>query len=312
MNATDDSSARALPADFGPAFQIRLLKWVGLGLGSLLIAVIGAMAVVVLLGWDQLNSRSAPVPSLAVAGNAEQIERGRAVANAFCGACHSTTGTLTGGEEFGKHFPIPLGNFVSANLTPAGPLKRWSDGEIFRAIRNSIDRDGRQLFVMSLTNAGRLSDDDIKAVIAYIRSLPADGVVAADPPDQFNLLGLLLLGTGKLPSGKPVMTGIISAPPKEPTARYGEYIMSYQDCRECHGADLTGGVQGQLPPVGPGLSLVKEWKLQDFIATMRTGIDPNGFHLSEQMPWRPIGKMDDEELTAIFTYLTNMPDRAAR
>jgi mono/diheme cytochrome c family protein len=88
--------------------------------------------------------------------------------------------------------------------------------------------------------------------------------------------------------------------------------MSYQDCRECHGADLTGGVQGQLPPIGPGLSLVKDWKLQEFITTMRSGIDPNGHQLSEQMPWRPIGKMDDEELTAVYTYLTNMPDRGSR
>jgi mono/diheme cytochrome c family protein len=312
MRATENSSVRALPTASAWAFQIRLLKWVGAVLGSLLVAAIGAMAVIVFLGWHKLNSRSAPVPYLTVAGSAEQIERGHAIANAFCGACHSKTGTLTGGEEFGKQFPIPLGTFVSANLTPAGPLKRWSDGEIFRAIRNSVDRDGHQLFVMSLTNAGRLSDDDIKAVIAYIRSLPADGVVAADPPDQFNLLGLFLLGTGKLPGGKPVITAGISAPPKGPTVQYGEYIMSYQDCRECHGADLTGGVQGQLPPVGPGLSLVKDWKLQDFIATMRTGIDPNGYHLGEQMPWRPIGKMDDEELTAIYTYLTNMPDPGSR
>ena len=35
------------------------------------------------------------------------------------------------------------------NLTPAGPLKDWSDGEIFRAIRNGIDRDGQVLFAMS-------------------------------------------------------------------------------------------------------------------------------------------------------------------
>jgi mono/diheme cytochrome c family protein len=312
MRATEDSRVRALPTASVWAFQIRLLKWVGVVLGILVAVVVGAMAVIVVVGWHKLNSRSAPVPYLTVAGSAEQIERGHAIANAFCGACHSKTGTLTGGEEFGKHFPIPLGTFVSANLTPAGPLKRWSDGEIFRAIRNSVDRDGRQLFVMSLTNAGRLSDDDITAVIAYIRSLPVDGVVVADPPDQFNPLGLFLLGTGKLPGGKPVITAAISAPPKAPTVQYGEYIMSYQDCRECHGADLTGGVQGQLPPIGPGLSLVKDWKLQEFITTMRSGIDPNGHQLSEQMPWRPIGKMDDEELTAVYTYLTNMPDRGSR
>jgi hypothetical protein len=58
----------------------------------------------------------------------------------------------------GEHLPMPLGRFITANLTPAGQLSRWSDGEIFRAIRNGIDADGHWLVIMSLTNAGRLSD----------------------------------------------------------------------------------------------------------------------------------------------------------
>jgi hypothetical protein len=56
-------------------------------------------------------------------------------------------------------------------LTPAGPLKHWSDGEIVRAIRNGVDPDGHWLTMMSYTNAGKLSDDDTEAVIAYIRSV---------------------------------------------------------------------------------------------------------------------------------------------
>ena len=58
---------------------------------------------------------------------------------------------------------------------------------------------------------------------------------------------------------------------------------------------------------GTDLNLVKQWKLSEFIATMRTGIDPNGHELSRQMPWRPLGRMDDEELAAIYEYLTRLP-----
>jgi hypothetical protein len=29
--------------------------------------------------------------------------------------------------------------------------------------------------------------------------------------------------------------------------------------------------------------------------------------MSEQMPWRPLGRMDDEELAAVYEYLTNLP-----
>jgi mono/diheme cytochrome c family protein len=160
---------------------------------------------------------------------------------------------------------------------------------------------------MSYTNSGKLSDDDTRAVIAYIRSLPAAGKLIENPADHLNLLGVVMLGAGMLPQGKPVSTGIVTAPPKSPTLQYGEYILSYQDCRGCHGDKLTGGVPGQLGPLGPDLNLVKGRKLDEFIATMRTGVDPNGHQLGEQMPWQPVGRMGDEELRAVYGYLTHLP-----
>ena len=45
------------------------------------------------------------------------------------------------GVDLDKDFPMPLGSYVSINLTTAGPLQGWPDGEIFRAIRNGIDWD---------------------------------------------------------------------------------------------------------------------------------------------------------------------------
>jgi mono/diheme cytochrome c family protein len=111
-----------------------------------------------------------------------------------------------------------------------------------------------------------------------------------------------------LPKGNPVFTGVISSPPKGSTIQYGEYIVSYQDCRQCHGANLRGGVEGQLGPIGPDLRLVKEWKREAFIATMRTGIDPNGHELDGRvMPWPAIGNMDDDELSALYEYLAHLP-----
>ena len=283
-----------------------VLKWSGAGLAGLLTVAVLVASAFMINGLVRLDSRSAAAPNIKVAATPGQIERGHAISDSFCGACHSRTGTLTGGVDIGKDLPIRVGSFVSANLTPAGDLRRWSDGEIFRAIRNGIAADGHWLIIMSYTNAGRLSDDDIEAVIAYIRSQPAAGEITPDPPDQLNPLGLIMLGAGMLPRGKPVLSGAIMAPPKSATARYGEYILSYQDCRECHGANLTGGIQGQLAPVGPGLDMVKDWKPAEFISTLRTGIDPTGHELGKQMPWRPIGRMDDDELTAIYEYLAHL------
>jgi mono/diheme cytochrome c family protein len=283
------------------------LKWGGAGLAAVSVVVASSASALTLVGMVKQHARSAPVPDLKVEATPERIARGKTVVDGFCSACHSSTGTLTGGLDVGKHFPVPVGSFVSSNLTPAGRLQRWSDGEIFRAIRNGVDADGRWLTVMSYTNAGSLSDDDTLAVIAYIRSVPAAGAPTPNPPDRLNLLGLAMLGAGMLPSGKPVTARSITAPPKGPTFEFGEYVLSYQDCRECHGRNLTGGVPGQIGPLGPDLNLIKQWKLSEFIATMRTGIDPNGHELSRQMPWRPLGRMDDEELAAIYEYLSRLP-----
>ena len=284
-----------------------LLKWGGSVLAVVLAMAVSSVSALTIAGMIKQHVRRAPVPELKVETTAERIARGKAVVDGYCSACHSKTGRLTGGEDAGDHFPMPIGSMVSANLTAAGALRRWSDGEIFRAIRNGVDADGRWLTIMSYTNAGKLSDDDIRAVIAYIRSLPPAGEQTPDPPDQLNLIGVAMLGAGMLPSGKPVVTGSITAPPKGPTFQFGKYILSYQDCRECHGPRLTGGVPGQIGPLGPDLNLVKNWKLAQFIATMRTGINPYGHEISKQMPWRPIGRMDDDELAAIYEYLTHMP-----
>jgi cytochrome c553 len=286
----------------------RILKWGGAGLAGVLTLLVAALIVLMGAGLIKLRSRVAAVPELTVAGTASQVHRGKEIADGFCGACHSKTGTLTGGMDVGKDFPIPIGSFVSSNLTPVGQLSHWSDGEIFRAIRNAVDAKGNRLVVMSLTNAGKLSDDDIQSLIAYIRSRPPSGEKTPEPPDQLSALGLIMLGAGMLPDGKPVMSGVINAPAKSASPQYGEYILSYQDCRECHGSKLTGGVQGQLPPIGPGMGIMKDWTLEGFISTMRTGIDPAGHHLGKAMPWEPIGKMDDEELAAMYEYLVSLPN----
>jgi mono/diheme cytochrome c family protein len=284
-----------------------ILKWGGTGLGALASVIAAAISVMVMLGLFKLQARSAPGVDLKVAGTAEQIRRGQAVSDSFCSGCHTRTDTLSGGMDVGKEISLPIGSFIAANLTPAGQLSQWSDGDIFRAIRNGVDPEGRWLVIMSYTNAGKLSDEDIKAVIAYLRSLPAAGEKTRNPPDRLTLLGIAMLGAGMLPMGKAVSTERVAAPPKGITSQYGEYLISYQDCRECHGKDLTGGKPGQLAPLGPDLNVVKSWKFREFVATMRTGVDPNGHTLGNDMPWRPIGRMEDEDLRAVYEYLTHLP-----
>jgi mono/diheme cytochrome c family protein len=292
----------------------RLLRKLGAGIALLLaLACLGAAALMV-RGLSLVYARDAEIPVLHVAPTPMRIARGQEIARTFCGACHSRAdeqggGEMTGGLDIGKHLPVPIGSLVAPNLTPAGPLAQWSDGEIYRAIRNGVDADGRWLIMMSYTNASRLADEDVQSVIAYLRSLDPAGLPTQVPADQLNPLGAAMLGAGLLPRGHPVNEGTIPAPVRGRSAAWGQYLLSYQDCNACHGADLHGGVQGQMPPIGPDLSLVSAWSLQDFIKTMRTGIDPDNHQIQEPMPWRTIGKMNDQDLEALFQALTNLPLR---
>jgi mono/diheme cytochrome c family protein len=208
---------------------------------------------------------------------------------------------MVGGLDLSGDIPLPVGTFVSANLTPAGPLKDWSDGEIMRALREGVGNKGQRLMVMQSTYVRYLSDEDIHALIAYLRSQPAVESNVQEPLDQPNMLGVVLLGSGIIPELAPVKEAIV-APPKGATVEYGQYILSYQDCRSCHGNDLNGG-DGTLGPAGPPLSVVKGWSQEEFLGAMRTGITPAGRALQPPMPWKTISKMEDEELQAMYLYL---------
>src|SRR5213078_5341030 len=90
-----------------------------------------------------------------------------------CLHCHSTIDTEVfggdikpgtegmGGYQFGASDGVP--GFVQAqNITPDPEtgLGRWSDGEVLRAIREGVDRNGEALFpMMPYTEFRNLSDE---------------------------------------------------------------------------------------------------------------------------------------------------------
>ena len=293
------------------AMRIRqpVLKWLSVLFSSLLSLVFILGVGLAGMGLSKVWAlHEIPVPEIHVAGTSEQIARGQHLANTFCTSCHSLNGELplTGGIDLGDDLALPLGSFFSANLTPSGPLAEWSDGEIFRALRNGVGQDGRWLVLMSSVRARNMSDEDLMSVIAYLRNQPGVTNDVPEPLDQPNLLGLIMTGAGLVPEGPPPILGSIQAPTKTATAEYGEYIFSYQDCHDCHGENLRGGVEGQLAPIGPTLIGTKFWTTDEFITAMRTGIVPGGGTIDPPMPWQSIGRMDDEELTAMHLYLQTL------
>ena len=285
------------------------IKWPSVVLSGLLTLIVGFVGIIMLIGFAQFYlPHGNPPTNLKVAATPEQIKRGEHIAGAFCAGCHAANGNLplSGGDDMGKDLPIPLGSFVPPNLTPGGPLKTWTDGEILRALREGVDKNGQALFLMSTNNVRFLSDEDLQSVVAYLRNSPAVDNKTLEPPDQPSPLGAIFQALGMLPPPKPAVTAPIIAPAKAATVEYGKYILSYQDCRDCHGENLKGGTPGQLAPVGPNLQVVKGWTQEQFISTVRNGVDPSGHKLSPQMPWQQVGRLDDDELGAVYKYLSTL------
>lgn len=281
-----------------------ILKWGGLVLSGLLTLVFALLLVVSLVGFYRLNQTYPnPVANVTVAGTPEQIARGEKFAQ-LCAGCHSSTQQPPLiGQNFGEGGP-PIGTLYAPNLTPAH-LAEWSDGEIIRAIREGVGRDGRSLIIMPANIFHNLSDEDVQSIVAYLRAQPA--VEPDTPPKKISVIGALLVNTAPIFTAQEPITAPVVAPPEGPTAEYGEYLVSVLACHECHGANLTGGVASGLgPPPGPNLTqIVPNWSEEGFITFFRTGTDPEEHAVDpEMMPWKEYSAFaTDDELRAIYAYL---------
>lgn len=104
-----------------------------------------------------------------------------------CGACH-TDGALRGepnmsralaGSHTGIAYTNPLegsnpGVVFPPNLTPdvETGIGGWSDTQIANAIRAGIGRHGdRRIAMMPWQGFAKISDDDVVAMVAYLRSI---------------------------------------------------------------------------------------------------------------------------------------------
>lgn len=284
----------------------RLVKWVGLVLSSLLTLACTLVLGVALVGFYKINFplHRPALTDVRVAGTPDQIARG-ARFGVFCALCHSPNANVPlVGENFSQGGP-PVGTLYAANLTPAGEIKDWSDGEIIRAIRDGVHKSGRALIIMPSEVFHNLSDVDVQAIVAYLRSQPATG--PNTPTTKLNVIGALFIGAGLAPtSAQPPITQPIVAPAEGASADYGQYLVAILGCRLCHGENLTGGKSGGPgPPAGPNLMVIlTKWRVENFIQTLRTGVDPYNHTLAEGMPWKAISAFaSDTDLTAMYAYL---------
>jgi mono/diheme cytochrome c family protein len=290
-----------------------LLKWIGILLGVLVVVLAIAAFAVFALSESRANRvYDIPVAAIDVPIDAAAIARGEHLLRAVgdCTECH---GENLGGLEL-INDPM-VGVIYSANLTSGqGGAANLTTEEFVRAFRHGVAADGKPLWLMP-SGEFKLSDEDLGAAIAYLRSLPPVDNVESEP--RMGPLGRVLAVLNALPAW-PVETIDHAAPPpvmppEGATAEYGAYLAGVAACGACHGADYRGGpVPGESPdaPLARNLTPAGKlagWTAEDFITALRTGQTPAGLTLSTVMPWPSYQHMTDDELTAIFLFLQSLP-----
>ncbi|MBE7436116.1 MAG: c-type cytochrome [Anaerolineales bacterium] len=292
----------------------KIFKWIGIVLASLIGLIIVAGLAMFSIGNSRMNKTyDFPPSDLVLPTDEASLELGRHRAEVLCQGCHGED--LGGDLEF---FNDPaLGTIQSANLTSGdgGIGSTYTTEDFVRAIRHGIDREGKPIFMPAVVSTAFMSDEELAAVIAYIKTVPP--VDRATNGADFTPLAKILYTAGMLPP-MPVETVThdihVAAPEPGVSVEYGKYLMDTHDCRLCHGPDLNGGpfpdptITKISPNLTPGGELAF-WSEEDFINTIRTGVTPGGHELdSTLMPWQDYGKFHDDELKAIYMYLQSLPE----
>lgn len=285
----------------------RLLKGIGMIVGGLLVLVIVAAMGLSMAGISRINQiYEVEVAQITVPDDEGALARGEHLVDVFCRDCH--TAALSGQPFFDDP---AIGLIHSANITGLG--ETHSDEELVLAIRHGLRRDGRAMMIMPSETFIHFSEEDLGAIIAYLKTVPRVGKEWPEP--ILRPVGRILVGAGLFNSAIPAtyidhQSTFPAMAEVAASSDYGAYLARL--CQSCHGAKLAGGQPPDpgSPPV-PDLTpagALGAWSEGDFLTAMRTGSTPEGRQLNpEFMPWSSIGKLDDDELRAVWMYLASLP-----
>ena len=292
-----------------------ILKWFGIMVGAAVGLLVLAVGGIYIVTNARINKTyEIVVETVRIPGDAEAIALGEHLSVIRgCTDCHYDN--LAGGVFADDP---ALGTLYAGNLTPgAGGTGGYTDEDWVRAIRHGIGPDGKPLLWMPSQEFYFLGDEDLGALIGYLKTLPA--VDNENPDHTLRPLGRALFLAGQLDLVPAELVDHDGPRPQTPpvgvTVEYGEYMAV--GCTGCHGPSFSGGpIPGAPPDWMPAANLtpngnLASWTETEFIAAFRTGIKPNGKSFDENMPYKAVGQMSDDELKSVWLFLLSLPTREA-
>ncbi|MDR9760278.1 cytochrome c [Rhizobium redzepovicii] len=224
---------------------------------------------------------------------AEEAER--RARTLMCGGCHHDAGNILLDKP-------GVGRIVAPNLTRLAPM--YNDAELVRLIRHGVKKDGTGAAIMPAGNFANITDDDMAALIAWLRSLKQlpDAVAGGT---QWGPLGRVGLALDKIPFEADLVPADLTPAATRP-ADIGEYAFR-TDCSHCHNLDTAKQSEAFLAPALKPLA--QSYSAADFKTLLRTGKGVGGRDLGvmTQVSQWDFRYFTDIEIEQIQAYLTRQP-----
>ncbi len=255
------------------------------------------------------------------------VKRGAYLVNGpmACANCHTPRApdfSLLPGMDLAGGFKLvdPAFTVYSANITPDKEtgIGSWSDEQIARAIREGVDDQGKIIFPpMPVPTYNNMSDADVKAVVAYLRTVKPIHHEVPEAEDKWNIPQQAMPPAKGLP-----------APPTTDKVAYGRYIVTaLAHCFECHTPlgpngqpDMSKlGAGGMEITLAPGMTArtanitsdpetgIGKWSDDDIRKALTEGITPTGGHLSPPMPFPWFKNMTADDIDAVIAFVRTIP-----
>ncbi|MCB0641933.1 MAG: c-type cytochrome [Phaeodactylibacter sp.] len=306
----------------------KVLKILGIILGVLVLLIGGTLMYFNVKG---IPSYEVKAPDLKVIADSALIARGEYIVSNTCINCHrGKDGKLSG--KFLEDSP-GFGKFYAPNITqhPTAGIGSYTDGELAYLLRTGVRKSGK-ITLPVMSRFPHMSDYDIQAIIAYLRSdnTAVQASEQVQPASEPALLAKVLMNLVIKPL--PYPSHPIEVPSTSNQAAYGEYLADgVINCFHCHSARFDainelepeksegyyGGGNQISNPAEPdqliysaNLTMHPEhglgnWTEEEFIKAVKSGQRNNGTGLRPAMPTFP--NMTDEDAKAIWAYLKTVP-----
>jgi mono/diheme cytochrome c family protein len=261
-----------------------------------------------------------------------QIVRGEYLALAGnCASCHTTAngGFMAGGLAF----ETPFGRIYSTNITPDADtgIGNWTGEQFLNSMRRGVRPNGEHLYpVFPYTAFTKISDEDVVALFAYLKSIPAVNQQAPKNELMFPFSQRSLMSVWK---SMFFDEGVFqSDDAKSAEWNRGAYLVeALTHCGACHsprnylGAEnpamaMTGGVYTDKVRSGnfrawsaPNLTSAPNglglWPREEVVAYLKTGINSyvETFGPMNEVILNSTRYLSDDDVNAMAVYLKSLP-----